>query len=668
MSSDIYKRTLYVKNLNQPSDDTISSLFSSFGKFTHQVVFTSDSNRKDLFLEFESEDQASNARNTCHGKIVDGNNLYVDYATQIPITSSSSNQQQKSKTSVFDRIIKTTDPNYPKTDEKEKVAPIALLDRQPSDKERIVPSSDQVQQSPSQKNKLSIAKSRDESSESNAKRRLEKADNLQIKKPSENAGAASKKLEITKPKKESHSMSSSKEAPSASVRRADLNYPLRQSHDRSSDGRHYSHSKTRGDSRSRSRTREKSPSRTHIHSRRSRSHSSSRNQPRSLARRSHSRSRSHERKYGRSRSPHRDHYYDRREGDYRRDRDYRRSRSPSGTQRGYRERDRDREKPYPQKMVIGGGLVIEKKGQSRYGDDNGRDYRRSHSRERLPRRSRSRSHERSYNKASNVGKMNVIKNYRNQKQKPNQAKTNGKNNGKANGKKYKNAMTKTGGRNKLPHQQMIDYYTLNQNLGFVMATESGVIANSSNVPLYGNYYPQYQEQLVPLPISNNFFNYSNPLVANYENQAAEVSNLPSYLHQPAEIPLATDYNIYNPAQNFIENPPVNVANFNDNNGNVPTYHQYEAGKANEIRENLMEEETITKPQVEYSPAENTNDTNQIAEEKEEPKPEISEPEPEPKFQLTNEYIRKNNLGNLVNLLVRHGSIEELKQKLNLIKK
>jgi len=177
MSSDIYKRTLYVKNLSQPSDDTISSLFGSFGKFTHQVVFTSDSNRKDLFLEFESEDQASNARSSVHGKVIDGNNLYVDYATQIPITSSSSNQQQKSKTSVFDRIIKTTDPNYPKTDEK-----ATPVDKQPSDKERIAPSSEKVQQSPSKKNKPSAAKSRDESSESNAKKPSDKADSLQIKK------------------------------------------------------------------------------------------------------------------------------------------------------------------------------------------------------------------------------------------------------------------------------------------------------------------------------------------------------------------------------------------------------------------------------------------------------------------------------------------------------
>ena len=129
MSSDICKRTLCVKNLSQPSEKLINSLFSQFGMTSYKIITSTDTNRKDIEVEFESDDFASRARNAVHGKVIEGNNLFVDYAlfTQSPLASSSGNKQQKQKGSVLDRIIK---PGNSKNTEK-----TPNLEAQPNGKE-----------------------------------------------------------------------------------------------------------------------------------------------------------------------------------------------------------------------------------------------------------------------------------------------------------------------------------------------------------------------------------------------------------------------------------------------------------------------------------------------------------------------------------------------------
>jgi len=323
MSSDVYKRTLFVKNLAQASDEAILNLFSPFGNFTHKVVSTSDTNRKDVFVEFESEENATKARAATHGQVVDGNYLFVDFAqnNQLSIFTSLSNQQAKTKTSVFDRIIKPTDPNYPKNDDKN-----TPTDKQPSDKDKV--GSEKGQPSSSQKTKIDGDKS---SSESNAKKSTA-SDKSETKKSMDSYSInGPKKLEITKPKKENAvvakeiQLAPSKPQMDPIVGRLDLNYPLH-----SSDERHYSHSKTKTDSRSRSRTREKSHSRNVGELPRSasrRSRSSSRNR-RSTARKSRSRSADrHREREPRSSSRHQDIHrsHSRRSGS----RERRRSRSRS---------------------------------------------------------------------------------------------------------------------------------------------------------------------------------------------------------------------------------------------------------------------------------------------------------------------------------------------------
>jgi len=133
MSSDICKRTLCVKNLSQPSEKLINNLFSSFGKISHKLITSTENNRKDIIVKFESKELASRARDAVHGKLVDGNNLFVDYAlVEPPSRTSSSKSNQNPKVSVLDRIIKLGDPNYPKADEKS-----AINDKQNNQKDNL---------------------------------------------------------------------------------------------------------------------------------------------------------------------------------------------------------------------------------------------------------------------------------------------------------------------------------------------------------------------------------------------------------------------------------------------------------------------------------------------------------------------------------------------------
>jgi len=120
MSSDICKRVLCIKNLFNYSDKTIDNLFGSFGKISHKVIPSGETNKKDIIVEFESEELATKARNAVHGKVIDGCNLFVDYAVSTPpsLTSPSMKNNLKPKISVLDRIIKPGDPKYPKYDEK----------------------------------------------------------------------------------------------------------------------------------------------------------------------------------------------------------------------------------------------------------------------------------------------------------------------------------------------------------------------------------------------------------------------------------------------------------------------------------------------------------------------------------------------------------------------
>jgi len=190
---------------------------------------------------------------------------------------------------------------------------------------------------------------------------------------------------------------------------------------------------------------------------------------------------------------------------------------------------------------------------------------------------------------------------------------------------------------------------------------NGMVNTASQYSQYGQYVqPQPQQQ-------NSDFSYSDPPLyanplpvyydipqyGNFESQP-EPSYLPSYLQPVGNVEPAIEHNYVQVSQEVIET-----------NVNYPDY-----GNGNVVLPNYQMQEETHKPQ----PAENTNETSQIVEKeseeskKEEPKTENTEETA--KFQLTNEFIKKNNLGNLVNLLVRGGSgtIEELRQKLNLIKK
>lgn len=120
MSAKVCKRTLCVKNLPQPSDNLVSSLFGPLGGNLLKVMTSGDNNRKDILVEFDSEELASKAREAMHGKVVDGTNLFVDYAFlgQPSFTSPSKEKAQKQKVSVLDRIIKAGNSKSSKVEDK----------------------------------------------------------------------------------------------------------------------------------------------------------------------------------------------------------------------------------------------------------------------------------------------------------------------------------------------------------------------------------------------------------------------------------------------------------------------------------------------------------------------------------------------------------------------
>ncbi len=119
MSSDICKHALCVSNLTSFTDQILTNLFGSYGKFSYNVLASSDLNKKEIIVEFISEEHATKALNETRGKVVNGNTLFVDYAKNDQLSNlSSTNNLYKQKASVLDRIIKLGDPKYPKSDEK----------------------------------------------------------------------------------------------------------------------------------------------------------------------------------------------------------------------------------------------------------------------------------------------------------------------------------------------------------------------------------------------------------------------------------------------------------------------------------------------------------------------------------------------------------------------